>query len=76
LKDPKTRLQEYLQGRGLALPSYTVVDTQGKAHEQLITVQCEVEGVTQALRATDTSRRRAEQAAASMALEKLQAEQA
>jgi len=76
LKDPKTRLQEYLQGRGLGLPSYSVVDTQGKAHEQLITVQCEVEGMTQAPRATDTSRRRAEQAAASMALAMLDAEQA
>lgn len=74
LKDPKTRLQEYLQGRGLALPSYTVVDTQGKAHEQLITVQCEFEGVSEVLRATDTSRRRAEQAAASLALAKLQVE--
>jgi ribonuclease-3 len=72
LKDPKTRLQEYLQGRGLALPNYTVVDTQGKAHEQLITVQCEVEGVSEALCATDSSRRRAEQAAASLALAKLQ----
>jgi len=75
LKDPKTRLQEYLQGRGLALPSYSVVETQGKAHEQIITVQCEVEGVGQVLRATDTSRRRAEQTAASMALAKLQTEQ-
>jgi len=74
LKDPKTRLQEYLQGRGLALPSYNVVDTQGKAHEQLITVECEVEGMSEGLRATDTSRRRAEQTAASLALAKLQAE--
>ena len=72
LKDPKTRLQEYLQGRGLALPTYSVVDTQGKAHEQLITVQCEIEGMTQVLRATDTSRRRAEQTAASLARDKLQ----
>ena len=72
LKDPKTRLQEYLQGRGLALPTYSVVETQGKAHEQLITVQCEIEGMAQALRATDTSRRRAEQTAASLVLDKLQ----
>jgi len=74
LKDPKTRLQEYLQGRGLALPSYNVVDTQGKAHEQLITVECQVEGMSEGLRATDTSRRRAEQTAATLALAKLQAE--
>ena len=71
LKDPKTRLQEYLQGRGLALPTYSVVDTQGKAHEQLITVQCEVEGMSEAMLATDTSRRRAEQTAASLALARL-----
>ena len=74
LKDPKTRLQEYLQGRGLALPSYSVVDTQGKAHEQLITVECEVEGMNEGLRATDTSRRRAEQTVAALALARLQAE--
>lgn len=74
LKDPKTRLQEYLQGRGLALPVYSVVDTQGKAHEQRITVACEVPGLVGPLQATDTSRRRAEQTVASEALARLQAE--
>ena len=42
LKDPKTRLQERLQGRGLALPSYTVERVSGEAHAQHFAVRCEV----------------------------------
>ena len=39
-KDPKTRLQEYLQGKHLPLPSYEVIDIQGEAHCQTFTVRC------------------------------------
>ena len=42
LKDPKTRLQEWLQGRGLPLPSYVVTAVQGRDHEQTFIVDCEV----------------------------------
>jgi ribonuclease III len=44
LKDPKTRLQEWLQGRGLPLPSYVVSAVDGRDHEQTFTVECEVRG--------------------------------
>jgi ribonuclease-3 len=42
LKDPKTRLQEWLQGRGLPLPSYAVTAVHGRDHEQTFVVECEV----------------------------------
>lgn len=39
-KDPKTRLQEFLQGRHLPLPSYLVVQVRGEAHDQEFTIHC------------------------------------
>lgn len=71
LKDPKTRLQEVLQGRGLALPEYSVVKLDGAPHDQCFTVQCRVEGMPAPVTGTGTSRRKAEQDAASRALEEL-----
>lgn len=71
-KDPKTRLQEWLQGRQLALPEYHVVDTLGQAHAQTFVVECRVEGLESPTVGRGTSRRRAEQAAAAAALEQLQ----
>ncbi|MFA0070878.1 ribonuclease III family protein, partial [Vibrio breoganii] len=44
-KDPKTRLQEFLQGRRNPLPVYTVTNIKGEAHNQEFTVECEVAGV-------------------------------
>ncbi|MUY89077.1 hypothetical protein GLN32_23430, partial [Shigella flexneri 2a] len=38
-KDPKTRLQEYLQGRHLPLPTYLVVQVRGEAHDQEFTIE-------------------------------------
>ena len=70
LKDPKTRLQELLQARGLERPVYEVVDETGLAHERRFTVRCTL-GTTEAtVRATATSRRKAEQAAAAQLLER------
>ncbi|TVM12460.1 ribonuclease III, partial [Vibrio cholerae] len=43
-KDPKTRLQEFLQGRRKPLPVYTVTNIKGEAHNQEFTVACEVAG--------------------------------
>ncbi len=73
LKDSKTRLQEVLQGRGLALPIYTLTATSGDAHAQSFAVTCEVAafGVTAA--GEGGTRRRAEQMAARKALELLPA---
>ena len=45
-KDSKTQLQEYLQGRRLALPLYEVIDTQGDDHDQVFTVRCTVQGLS------------------------------
>jgi ribonuclease-3 len=74
LKDSKTRLQESLQGRGLALPVYTLTDVEGEAHAQTFTVDCEVAAL--GLRATGSggSRRRAEQLAAERVLADLPAD--
>lgn len=68
LKDPKTRLQEWLQARGLALPGYTLTATEGEAHAQTFTVSCEVPDLELQATASGGSRRRAEQAAAALVL--------
>ncbi|MCG6463688.1 ribonuclease III [Vibrio parahaemolyticus] len=70
-KDPKTRLQEFLQGRRKPLPVYTVTNIKGEAHNQEFTVECEVAGVDKPVIGKGTSRRKAEQAAAETALEQL-----
>jgi ribonuclease-3 len=64
LKDPKTRLQEYLQARGLQLPHYAIDQVMGESHQQVFVVRCEVAAL--ALRGTGSgaSRRAAEQEAA------------
>lgn len=71
-KDPKTRLQEYLQGRQQPLPVYEVVARQGQAHNQKFTVSCTIEGLADPAQGTGTSRRKAEQAAASAVLDQLE----
>jgi ribonuclease-3 len=68
LKDPKTRLQELLQARGLALPSYRVQSVEGALHAQVFRVTCEVQPMAACASATGSSRRRAEQAAATLVL--------
>ncbi len=69
LKDPKTRLQEWLQGRGHALPAYTVLEVSGEPHEQQFRVRCDVIGLAIAAEADGSSRRRAEQEAAQRILD-------
>lgn len=64
LKDPKTRLQEHLQGLRRPLPQYQVLEVSGKAHNQRFRVQCEVEGVPAPTEGIANSRRQAEQQAA------------
>ena len=71
LKDPKTRLQEFLQSRKQPLPDYRILSTSGKDHEQVFRVACEVESIAEPFEAEGTSRRYAEQAAAQMALDAL-----
>lgn len=69
LKDPKTRLQEYLQSRKQALPNYRILSTSGKDHEQVFHVACDVESIPEPFEAEGVSRRHAEQAAAQKALD-------
>lgn len=64
LKDPKTRLQEWLQGRGLSLPSYVVESVHGRDHEQTFIVACDVTERNVHTTGQGQSRRRAEQEAA------------
>lgn len=72
LKDPKTRLQELLQGRGLERPDYVVVDTRGKDHERQFTVKATLDEPAICLNATASSRRKAEQTAAALVLTELE----
>ncbi len=74
LKDPKTRLQEALQGRGLPLPTYTQTAVSGDPHDQIFTVSCQVPIFEIAAVGEGASRRRAEQLAAAKLLELLPAE--
>jgi ribonuclease III len=68
LKDPKTRLQESLQARGLPLPIYAVESISGDAHSQQFQVSCSVDMLGLKATASGPSRRRAEQAAAQLVL--------
>jgi ribonuclease-3 len=71
-KDPKTALQELLQGRGLALPRYAVQKTEGEAHEQTFIVECRVDDLGISASGSGSSRRAAEQAAAESVLAQLE----
>jgi ribonuclease-3 len=67
-KDPKTELQEWLQGRKMSLPIYRIVGTEGAAHKQTFDVECEIVEYRHAERGIGNSRRAGEQAAASAML--------
>ena len=71
LKDPKSRLQEYLQARKKPLPVYEVVDIQGDAPNQHFKVECMVEGLPKCM-GEGSSRRFAEQAVAAEILKFLE----
>jgi ribonuclease-3 len=67
-KDPKTRLQEWLQGQRLSVPEYAIVATTGEAHAQQFVVECRIAGLSIVAAGTGASRRAAEQDAAAKAL--------
>lgn len=71
-KDPKTRLQEFLQSRQSPLPRYEVVSVEGEAHAQTFTIECHVEMLSRHTLGIGSSRRHAEQQAAAKALELLE----
>ena len=68
LKDAKTRLQEYLQANGRALPLYTVKNTSGEPHAQTFVVSVSIPHASLETLGEGPSRRRAEQVAAQAAL--------
>ncbi|OZV18905.1 ribonuclease III [Aggregatibacter actinomycetemcomitans] len=70
-KDAKTRLQEYLQGNCLPLPTYNIVNIQGEAHNQLFIVECSIQNSDRTFIGKGSSRRKAEQAAAEQILQEL-----
>jgi ribonuclease-3 len=72
-KDPKTALQEFLQGRRLPLPRYTVMAVDGEAHDQSFRVECRVDELAVATLGNGASRRAAEQDAAAAALAQVEA---
>jgi len=72
-KDPKTELQEWLQGRKMKLPVYRVAATLGAAHKQTFDVECEIPELGVVERGIGASRRSGEQAAAAATLLALKA---
>lgn len=70
-KDPKTRLQEYLQGQRKSRPAYRVLQVRGAAHQQTFEVECVVADLSARATGTGSSRQRAEQDAAAALLESI-----
>lgn len=71
VKDPKTRLQEYLQGRKKSLPEYDMLSVSGEDHNQMFEVACKIQKPKLQVTGKGETRRKAEQAAAAAALESL-----
>ena len=69
LKDPKTRLQEWLQGKGLPLPEYSLLSDEGPPHKKNFLVQCSGEAAGFKVTGRGSSRRKAEQVAAASAFD-------
>jgi len=69
LRDPKSRLQELLQGRKLALPDYEMAKVSGQAHKQTFEVNCRIAELDLNATGSGTTRRDAEQVAAQSMLE-------
>jgi ribonuclease-3 len=73
-KDPKTRLQEWLQARGLPLPEYELTGSSGADHARVFDVTCIVAASGLRCVGRGSSRRAAEQSAAMAALTQMQAQ--
>jgi len=72
-KDAKTRLQEFLQAQGKNLPNYEIVEITGAAHEQVFHVSCRLESFGTESAGSGTSKREAEQQAATKILDAIEA---
>jgi ribonuclease-3 len=71
-KDAKTRLQEYLQQKGMKAPNYVLLSTQGKDHLMTFTMECIIEELNVITKAVHRSRKKAEQQAAQLVLNKIE----
>jgi|GEM_PF-3354432 len=71
-KDPKTKLQEFMQALVRPIPAYEVEKTEGQEHDQVFTVSCKVKGLKFKTNGKGKTRKKAEQNAAKAFLEKLQ----
>ena len=71
-KDPKTRLQEWLQARQRSLPAYELVSESGEDHAKVFIARCTLSEPPVSAEGQGTSRRLAEQAAAAAVLERLE----
>lgn len=74
LRDPKSRLQELLQAEQKGLPVYAVENVSGKAHKQYFEVSCTISDPSLQSTGGATTRRDAEQEAASEMLEMLESD--
>lgn len=70
-KDPKTRLQEWLQADQKPLPKYQITGVEGEPHLQFFTVSCTIDALNLVVEGKGSSRRLAEQEAAQKALEQI-----
>lgn len=73
-RDAKTRLQEWLQGKGYPLPTYEVIAISGDDHNQVFEVACSCKAAKSGQVGTASSRKKAEQKAAEAMLEILENE--
>jgi ribonuclease-3 len=71
-KDPKTRLQEWLQGRQFERPEYALLETRGEDHERVFVVRCRVAEPAVEAEGEGSSLRAAEQSAATAVLSRLE----
>lgn len=69
-KDAKTALQEWAQGRGLALPEYAVISTEGPSHAPRFEIEVRVQGL-EPVRAEAGVKKQAERIAAERMLSQL-----
>jgi len=74
LIDPKTRLQEWLQGKRHGLPVYSLLSEKGPPHKKQFLIQCEAIDLDIKVTGSGSSRQKAEQAAASAALDLIEAD--
>lgn len=71
LKDPKSRLQEFLQSRGHDIPDYELMGVEGEAHRQTFTAECRIPVLSIITQGISGSRRKAEQSAAALAFKQV-----